>query len=171
MFQQHLALALSATRAAVEARANLPDRWSFRKTWGRETQEERAAYYAACRAVNRAKGAAYAARLRAAVLAVQEGVPLTFSEGQEGGIFHLPYPSTTTRWVARPVVPYTTGYSAVYKLDNGVSARGVFRQVKGWCPSWQELETFVQEVCAPRTPHREGRALRGCPILRDLADG
>ena len=159
-FQQALADAFAATRAAVIARARLPHREQFRRGWGPETQEERAQYHAACRVVNREMGAAYAARLAAAVAAVGEGHALAFSEGQEGGIFHLPFQAAVV-------------YGCL-TLDNGVSARGLYRQVKGYYPSWKELESFVEEVCSskePVTPQREGRALRSNPILRDLADG
>jgi hypothetical protein len=169
-FSQACRIARAATLAALTARARLPRREQFRKSWDPETQEERAAYFAACRAVNRAKGEAYAARLAAAVAAVGEGVPLAYSEGQEGGVFHLPYPSTVSVWGLSP--NYNPNQEFHVLLDNGVSARGLYRQVKGYYPTWQELEGFVEELCAPRTPHREGRrALRSDPIRRDLADG
>jgi hypothetical protein len=166
MFKQHLALAITAARAA--ATRSLPERWRFRNGWQPETQKNRAAWFAACREVRRSKGEAYAARLRAAVLAVNEGVPLAYGGGQEGGVFRLPYPNHMKVWGRSR---YRPNDSAIFYVDNAVSARGLYRQLKGYYPTWEELDDFVQEVCAPRTPHREGRALRGCPILRDLADG
>ncbi len=151
MFKEALSLSLSFRARAAAAQRVARDPFSTLAT-------ARAAWHDA----HRIGDEAYKARLHAAARAVREGVPLTYCEGQQGGVFTLPYSSVVTVYEDIP---------SIQKVDNAVSARGLYRQLKGYNPSWQELEGFVEEVCAPRTPHHEGRALRSNPILRDLADG
>lgn len=160
MFKAALEMSLSAAYSTFRA-------YTIARDYGTTPGEAREARIRA----QRLRDAAYKARMAAAVAAVEAGVPLAHKEGQCGGVVVLPWADTITL----PSSDYPHGrrawHESIYMLNNGVSARGLFRQVRGYRPTWEELEDFVQEVTAPRTPPRQGRALRGCPIAADMAAG
>lgn len=156
MFKAALEMSLSAAYSTFRA-------YTIARDYGTTPGEAREARIRA----QRLRDAAYKARMAAAVAAVEAGVPLAHKEGQCGGVVVLPWGEDIT---IEPQRRYFWVRSLAM-LNNGVSARGLFRQVRGYRPTWEELEDFVQEVTAPRTPPRQGRALRGCPIAADMAAG